>query len=78
MLYLGDILAFDSSGNLILPKDIKNEYEYFVYKNPKKVRIRTNVYVTCSKCNRTWERRTKTAGKIKCRGCGHYLQVEAI
>ena len=67
---------FDKSGNLVLPPGALEEFR--VVRNEKYARYHTFVFVTCPGCGRTWERRSRTAGRRKCGKCGTYVRVDAI
>ena len=67
---------FDSSGNLILPKGTIEEF--LANRNPNNARYHTGVYVTCPGCGKTWERRTRKAGRLKCHRCHQKIEVEKI
>ena len=68
--------VFDSSGYLILPRGTIEEFRK--EKQLNKARYPTGVFVECPRCGSTWERKTRNAGKIKCRKCFKMFEVGAI
>ncbi|HLH86361.1 MAG TPA: hypothetical protein VKU79_05820 [Thermoplasmataceae archaeon] len=69
-------MAFDASGNLILPQgtilEFERERERIAGNRP------TGVYVTCPGCGYTWERWTRRASRSYCRRCGMTIRLEAL
>jgi ribosomal protein S27E len=68
-------MTFDSDGNLILPRGTAREFSVTRRRMRPKA---TGVFVICPKCGNTWERRSKAAGKVRCRECRWEMEVEEI
>ncbi len=68
---------FDQDGMLILPPGTIEELS-LNRKNLMNKRIRTGEYVTCPKCEFSWERGSTKPGIIRCHKCRTRIRVEKI
>ena len=66
------ISHFDSNGNLIIPRGAIEEFRKELKKEKQlnKARYPTGVFVSCPRCNHSWERQSISAGILKCGKCG--------
>jgi len=64
---------FDSSGNLVLPRDTEEVFAEYHRKLPKN---KTGIWVTCPGCGHEWER-ISTKAEVRCRRCRKRFSLEA-
>ncbi len=68
-------MIFDSDGNLVLPRGARMEFSNV----RRRMRPRaTGVFVVCPRCGNAWERRTRSAGTLRCYACNNKVEVEEI